>query len=571
MNEDAARARRQQRLGALCGATLRALSGEPRLQWRGGRWHLGPQALPAWAPHLHPDPAHDGDASFRGAADGVALRWRGCDAALHQRLSPAEPLPRLLFNLLEQLRVESQVPAHWPGVPLNLRRRFHDWSRAFQGAGLADGARGLLLFTVLQMARARVLAEPVPEEAEDLIEATRAALAPTLGEALAGLRRQRHDQAAYAQHALALARQVAALLQSADGTEGDAAESSKDAEAAARAAFGLPLQEPAPAEGEAGSAAVAAARSEVAPVDYCIHTRAYDRELDAARLARPERLRELRTLLDRGVAALGLHPGRLARELRALFALPQEGDWQGALEEGRLDGRALARLVASPAERHLFRDRPPRPQPEVALTLLVDVSGSMRERVATLAPLLDLLLRALELAGLRGELLGFGTGAWHGGRAARDWQRAGRPPRPGRLNERLHLVFKAGDQAWRRARPGVAALLLPEAYREGLDGEAVDWAVQRLQASGAPRQCLLVLSDGCPMDGATAMANGLGYLEAHLRQVLQRHERSGALQIAGLGVGVSLSGLYARHQALDLQAAPGMALLREMLAPLRRR
>ena len=62
------------------------------------------------------------------------------------------------------------------------RSRFHD-------AGLTDSARGLLLYTVAQICRARVTGEPVLEETEDLIEATRAALAPALGHDLAGLRR----------------------------------------------------------------------------------------------------------------------------------------------------------------------------------------------------------------------------------------------------------------------------------------------------------------------------------------------------------------------------------------------
>ncbi len=84
------------------------------------------------------------------------------------------------------------------------------------------------------------------------------------------------------------------------------------------------------------------------------------------------------------------------------------------------------------------------------------------------------------------------------GRAWRDWQRAGRPQQPGRLNERWHVVFKDADTLWRRARPGIAALLGPELFREGLDGEAVDWAAARLLLRDEPRKLLLVLSDGCP-------------------------------------------------------------------------
>ena len=86
------------------------------------------------------------------------------------------------------------------------------------------------------------------------------------------------------------------------------------------------------------------------------------------------------------------------------------------------------------------------------------------------------------MAGVASEILGFTTGAWNGGRAQRDWQRAGQPPHPGRLNETLHLVFKDADTPWRRARRDIAALLKAELFREGIDGEALAWAAQRLRS-----------------------------------------------------------------------------------------
>ncbi|WP_446917464.1 cobaltochelatase CobT-related protein, partial [Klebsiella pneumoniae] len=89
------------------------------------------------------------------------------------------------------------------------------------------------------------------------------------------------------------------------------------------------------------------------------------------------------------------------------------------------------------------------------------------------------------------EVLGFTTGGWNGGRAWQEWLRAGRPPEPGRLNEIRHLVFKDADRSWRRARPGIAALLKADLYREGIDGEAVSWAVQRLLARPEQRRVLV--------------------------------------------------------------------------------
>ena len=65
-----------------------------------------------------------------------------------------------------------------PGVRHNLRHRFEAWSLGVPPRGLTDTARGLLLYTVAQICRARVTGEPVLEATEDLMEATRAALAP---------------------------------------------------------------------------------------------------------------------------------------------------------------------------------------------------------------------------------------------------------------------------------------------------------------------------------------------------------------------------------------------------------
>ncbi|MDI9682916.1 cobaltochelatase CobT-related protein, partial [Burkholderia cenocepacia] len=80
------------------------------------------------------------------------------------------------------------------------------------------------------------------------------------------------------------------------------------------------------------------------------------------------------------------------------------------------------------------------------------------------------------------EVLGFTTLAWNGGRARLDWLARGKPRHPGRLNETGHLVFKDADTRWRHARAGIAALFKADLFREGIDGEAVDWACARLAA-----------------------------------------------------------------------------------------
>ena len=558
------RARHQEQVEELCAASIRALSGQADLHFRGQRLHRGRKPLALYAPHLHPSLDDADFGSFRGAADGLALRLAGSDAALHARLGPQGAVERMLFELLEQYRAESLVPDVLPGARRNLRHAFESWSLAFHHAGLTDSAHGILLYTVVQMCRARVFGEPVVEETEDLLEATRAAIGPLLGTPLAGLRRERHDQAAYAVFALEIAHLVGEMLRNSQAEQGPGGALGDNDD---KAAFALLMD----TEGDTISnfATAMSGRSRVledADGGYRVFTRLYDRELLAAALVRAELLKEYRERLDARIAAMGVNLARLARELRALLARPVLDGWDGGQEEGLIDGRRLAQLVASPTERRLFRTEHDEPRADCVLTVLLDCSGSMKQHAEPLAALVDVWVRALEMAGVGTEVLGFTTGAWNGGRAQRDWMRSGRPLHPGRLNEVHHLVFKDADTPWRRAKPNLAALLKPDLFREGIDGEAVLWATRRLGARTEGRRMLMVVSDGSPMDSATNLANDLHYLDHHLRDVVQGVETAGVVEIFGVGVALDLSPYYSRSHVLDLDATGPRDWLQELLA-----
>ncbi|NIH79719.1 cobaltochelatase CobT-related protein [Amycolatopsis viridis] len=554
--ETAAGTRRRRQVEELSAAAIRAVSGEPDVHFRGGRLHRGGRPVPLSAPHLRPD-AED-VISFRGAADGMALRLALSDRRLHARLRPGAGVAGLLFDLLEQFRVESLVPPVLPGVAANLRRRHERWSLAAHHAGLTATERGLLVYTLAQVCRSRITGEPVVPGTEDLIEPARAALAPLIGTHLAGLRRHRTDQEAFAGCARALATAVAGLLEPAD-QEGE--------HDPAGSPYALLLDlDGGESDEDGGGIAVAGGAVPVAGAGpYRVFTTAYDREQRPGALVRPELLREQRERLDHRVARQGVNVARLARELTAVLAAPDRDGWDGAQEEGHVDGRALARLVTSPTERRLFRVERLAPVADVLVTFLVDCSGSMTSHRETVAVLVDVFARALDLAGAASEILGFTTATWHGGRARRDWIRAGRPAHPGRLNERRHLVFKDATTPWRRARRDIAALLKPDLYREGIDGEALAWAAARARACEARRRLVCVLSDGSPMDGATALANDRHYLDHHLMQVAGELERAGEVEVYGLGVGLDLSRYYRRSLALDTAEDTGYHAFREVL------
>lgn len=525
---------------------VRSLSDDATLQWTGQTLYQGTQIVPLQA-------AHQSDVSTtlpdqRALLDGAALRLRFSNAQMHAQHAPSEPVDRLVYELLEQLRTESLVPDDWPGVRHNLEQRFLRWSQAFIDSGLTETTLGILLFTVALIAWSRLTGNEIPELMGDLAEGTRIKIVPDIGGHLTALRQHRASQAEFIPPALALSRWVGQSVRSAQAEVANGSTTAKR-----RNGFALRLHfesqdatpPPVATSGESRSWNATAQR-------YRVFTRAYDREAEAVTLVRAAQLAEFRAQMDQEVIEAGFNIPRLARLFHRALAVSRRDGWRFAQEEGHIDGSRLAQLVSDPQDKAIFKDEMQRPAMECAVAILLDCSGSMKAHARATSVLVDVLGRALEMAGVAVEILGFSTGAWNGGRARKDWQRAGQPELPGRLNEALHLVFKAGSTPWRHGRKGIAALRRPDLFREGIDGEAVEWACQRLLKLPAQRRILMVVSDGCPMDTATHQCNDEHYLDQHLKQVVTGHERSGDVDICGLGVGLDLGLFYRRRLAIDL-------------------
>ncbi|MEM7292262.1 MAG: hypothetical protein AAF420_02545, partial [Pseudomonadota bacterium] len=193
-----------------------------------------------------------------------------------------------------------------------------------------------------------------------------------------------------------------------------------------------------------------------------------------------------------------------------------------------------------------------------------------RQRFEAVALLVDIFARALELAGAKTEILGFTTGSWSGGRTIKEWRAAGEPAPAGRMNERLHIVYKDADTSWRRARHSIASLLNPQHFREGLDGEALEWAAARLMRRDESRRALVMISDGAPMDSTTLNLNDKGFLDRHLYGVARRIEQRGEIELRAIGIGLDMGEFFKRSIALDLTGTLGnraFAALELLFAP----
>ncbi|MCG6890468.1 MAG: cobalt chelatase [Gammaproteobacteria bacterium] len=563
----------QQQAAELCGAAVRALTGLRELRHRGRSLFLGGQRVHSGAPHSAVDPLQDDFHAQRGAADGIALRLLHSDSELHRRLAPQAAIQRLIFDMLEQLRVETLVSAEHPGMRSNLRQRFRDWSLRFHHDGHADTELGLLIYTIAQVAWSRLSGYPTLAETDDLIEVTRGRIAEFIGKDIAGLRRERLHQAPFAVHALAIARVVDESLLGEPGQDRDAQRIDNE-KALSRITLALDFSDESEDSNIAtivtGNSKVLAAQNQL----YRVFNREYDRELRAAAQVREAELRQFREHLDTRIFHQGINVPRLARQISQLLATPRRDGWLFGEEEGLIDGRRLSQLVAAPSERRVFRKDQYRFKNDCQLSFLIDCSGSMKNSIDYIAMLVDVFARALDQAEIASEILGFTTGDWNGGRVYQQWQAQGRPQHPGRLNERCHLVFKKAEDGWRKSRRDIAALLKTPYFREGLDGEAVEWACGRLLGRDAERRILLVISDGSPMDSATNLANDEFYLDNHLKHMVEKYDTDAGVEIYGIGVGLSLTPYYRHCLAIDLNESLSnhvFSQILQMIAHARRR
>ncbi len=535
-----------------------------------------------------PQPGRDLDpadiAIVRGAADAAALRFRHHDIDLHSQRTPSETQARNAFDALEQARIEALGATAMPGVAMNLGAALDDRYKR-QGYESLKKREDVPVHEVLRLlAREAMTGEPVPVAARALVSAWRPMIEDRIGKRLHHLPALMDDQDAYA----AESRRILSDLDVApgedaepepqesgeeqdasdNGPDGDVgggggeddenspdASDSGDAQSEQSDEIGMEEIVMQPSAGEAGeeiegSQPRAGERTEEGAGQssaYTVFTRAFDEEATAEELCDAEELTRLRALLDHQLLHLHGVISRLANRLQRKLLAQQLRSWSFDLEEGILDAARLARIVANPVVPLSFKQEKQTEFRDTVVTLLIDNSGSMRGRPITSAAITaDILARTLERCGVKVEILGFTTRAWKGGQSREKWLAANKPMAPGRLNDVRHIVYKAADAPWRRARRNLGLMLREGLLKENIDGEALLWAHDRLLARCEQRRILMVISDGAPVDDSTLSVNASNYLEQHLRYVIAHIEARSPVELVAIGIGHDVTRYYRR-------------------------
>ncbi|GAA5059580.1 cobaltochelatase subunit CobT [Erythrobacter westpacificensis] len=522
----------------------------------------------------------------RGFADSFALRLRYHNPALHSKMRPGDAAASACFDAIERARYEAIGESEYSGMRANMEV-MQEKRLAGDPITTAQSADDVPLHTALGlMLREQLTGQPIPAAAREGVEMVREFVESRTGDDFEQLTDALHDQSAFQKLGLDMLRHLDMVPmepeneddgfddddsedgqdeQEKDEQDEDGADQTDQPETRAEGAEGEEGEgeegEQTPGEDELAEGDPGADGEEMqlpqrknAPwqdipntFDYKPYTEAFDEVVEATELCDFEELDRLRAYLDSQLAGLAGVVTRLANRLQRRLMAQQNRSWDFDQEEGLLDAARLARVIVSPGSSLSYKQEQEQDFKDTVVTLLIDNSGSMRGRPISIAAIsADILARTLERCGVKVEILGFTTRAWKGGQSREKWLADGRPENPGRLNDIRHIIYKKADEPMRRARRSLGLMMREGLLKENIDGEALLWAHERLLARPEDRRILMVISDGAPVDDSTLSVNSAGYLEAHLRKVIEWIEKVSPVQLVAIGIGHDVTRYYKR-------------------------
>ncbi len=592
-------------------ACFRAVSGEPEVEVVYGSEpaHMtGERArLPfPTARNLPPEEVR----RVRGEADGLAVRLKHHDAALHQRLKPSGEVAPMLFEALENARIEAVGGRFMSGLRDNLHEALDQRYRRLGFHRIEERTESALPDVVRLLAREAITGEEPPGAAKAVVDLWRPHLEERLQAALSELTPLLEDQEAYAQAACDIIRSMDVDMgqeehdDASDDTDDDSQDDSDDqtrgqseeeggdeqtgqVEGMSEQAAGDgedddgeymdeemdgEMQEAPGADqpGDAGRRWRPEHDLSNLPKEkfYAAYVESFDEVVGADELCDPEELTRLRQMLDQQLTHIQGIIGKLANRLQRRLMAQQQRSWDFDLEEGLLDTGRLDRVVTNPLHPLSFKQEKDTKFRDTVVSLLIDNSGSMRGRPISIAAMsADILARTLERCGVKVEILGFTTRAWKGGQSREQWIADGKPANPGRLNDLRHILYKPADLPYRRARKNLGLMLREGLLKENIDGEALMWAHQRLLSRPEERRIMMVISDGAPVDDSTLSVNPGNYLERHLRDVIEYIETKSPIEVVAIGIGHDVTRYYRRAVTIvDVEQLGGTMM--EQLADL---
>ena len=239
----------------------------------------------------------------------------------------------------------------------------------------------------------------------------------------------------------------------------------------------------------------------------------------------------------------------MRRKLERALMSKDNRDWDGGREDGRLDTRRF--VGAFNGRQDVFKKREPRPEMDTALTVLIDLSGSMcgsKIRIAEQCAIA--LAEAVDKTGVAYEVLGFTQAG-----SADDYPLQPNGDAYSRYRPIHTYVFKNFEQRLFECK-GSMSSIYDCGTGQNADGESLMYAYARLKKRQERRKVLMVLSDGQPASDGDYI-NGHYYLQKVVQDIIKE-----GTDVVGIGIAsTAVEDYYPNHVVVrSVQDLSGTAL-----------
>ena len=247
-------------------------------------------------------------------------------------------------------------------------------------------------------------------------------------------------------------------------------------------------------------------------------TTQYDKTLDETKVSAVRRT--FYQKLTQKVRAL---TNKIKLDLEEALKVQENSYWMQERDRGRLNQKSLAKLVSQPGYRRPFKKQYREETKDVAVQIVVDLSGSMGGdgKIQAAREVCTTLAEALQQIGIDYEIVGFtANGSKH--RLPHDYQ-------PGIYNRSVSAIelsvfkeFSGYDNA------GIANM---SSRGDNVDGESIRMAAKRLEQVQHSRKIMFVLSDGMPQ----CVESNHHLLAKDLVEAVSEIENAG-IEVIGFGI-----------------------------------
>lgn len=243
--------------------------------------------------------------------------------------------------------------------------------------------------------------------------------------------------------------------------------------------------------------------------------------------------------------------GPMQKDLERAISARSKSVWENGLRKGKLNSGSLARLAATRDDR-VFRQRQDSQTKDVAVSLVIDASGSMSgskiHTAATSAYALSAVLDRLKIAH---EVICFTT-------SQRSEDHYNRRKQIREAEEKYGIEYSRSENLYMPIIKGFDERISTETKKRfgwlpnsgmlanNVDGECVEIAARRLLARKETGKIMMVLSDGHP--SANGDHNALNW---HLKDVVKSIEKA-KVNIIGIGIESSaVRQFYSKHVVIN--------------------